>query len=89
MSFNIESGDFRLSRKKSGKIKLNGKGIAKYWTQRALERMGYEISDEVEVDLSVQIDDNKKSTEWILMKKGNKFKSNSIYNLTLHLRDIN
>ena len=89
ISFNIESGDFRLSRKKSGKIMLNGKGIAKYWTQRALERMGYEISDEAGVDLSVRVDDNKKSTEWVLMKKGNKIKSNSIYNLTLHLRDIN
>ena len=50
--------------------------------------MGYEISYEAWVDLSVQVDDNKKSTEWVLMKKGNKIKSNSIYNLTLHLRDI-
>ena len=89
MTFNIESGDFRLARKKSGKICLTGKGIVKYWTRRALERMGYEICNEVREDLNVEVDDNKKSTEWILMRKGNKIKCNSIYKLSLHLRDIN
>ncbi|UCH13844.1 MAG: ABC transporter ATP-binding protein [Bacteroidales bacterium] len=88
MSFNIESGDFRLNRNITGKIMLNGKGIAEYWTRRALERLGFEISDETGQELFVQVDDNKKPTEWILMKKGNKIKTNSIYNLTLHLRDI-
>jgi iron complex transport system ATP-binding protein len=89
MTFNIESGDFRLDRNKPGKISITGKGIVKYWTRRALERIGYEISDEVKEDLSVQVDDNKKSPEWIIMRKGNKIKCNSIYKLTLHLRGIN
>ncbi len=89
MTFNIESGDFRLARNKPGKISITGKGIVKYWTRRALERIGYEISDEVKEDLSVQVDDNKKSPEWIIMRKGNKIKCNSIYKLTLHLRGIN
>jgi iron complex transport system ATP-binding protein len=89
MTFNIESGDFRLAREKPGKISITGKGIVKYWTMRALERIGYEICDEVKEDLNVKIDDNKKSAEWILMRKGNKIKCNSIYKLTLHLRSIN
>jgi iron complex transport system ATP-binding protein len=89
MTFNLESGDFRLERKKTRKISLTGKGAAKYWTRRALERIGYEISDEIEEDLNIQVDDNKKPAEWILMIKGNKIKCNSIYNLTLQLRDIN
>lgn len=89
VNFNIESGDFRLARNKPGKISITGKGIVKYWTQRALERMGYEICDEVKEDLSVLVDDRRKPAEWILMRKGNKIKCNSIYKLTLHLRGIN
>lgn len=89
ITFNLESGDFSLFRKKTRKIGLTGKGAAKYWTGRALERIGYEISDEINEDMSIRVDDNKKPSEWILMRKGNKIKCNSIYNLTLHLREIN
>ncbi len=89
VTFNIESGDFGLARNRRGKIGLTGKGVEKYWTRRALERMGYVILGEVNEDLGIQVDTGKKSTEWILFRKGNKIKCNSIYQLTLHLRDIN
>jgi len=89
VTFNLESGDIRLTRRRLKKINLKGKGIVRYWTQRALERMGYDICDEAVEDISVQVNDDNKLTEWILMKKGNEIKCNSIYNLTLHLRNIN
>jgi iron complex transport system ATP-binding protein len=89
VAFDIESGDFTLTRNKRGKIGLTGKGIEKYWTRRALERMGYEICGEVNEDLGVRVNTRKKFTEWILIRRGNKIKCNSIYKLTLHLRDIN
>ena len=89
MTFNLESGDFRLARRKLNKINLKGKGTVRYWTQRALERLGYDISDETDEDISVRINDENKLTEWILMKKSSKIKCDSIYSLTLHLRNIN
>jgi iron complex transport system ATP-binding protein len=88
ISFNFESGDFRLARRKVGKISLKGEGTLKYWTQRALERLGYEICDEPDKDISVLINDKNKTAEWIVMKKGIEIKCNSIYNLSLHLRNI-
>jgi iron complex transport system ATP-binding protein len=89
ISFNFESGDFRLARRKVGKITLKGDGALKYWTQRALERLGYEICDEPDEGASVLINDKNIKAEWIVMKKGIEFKCNSIYNLSLHLRNIN
>jgi len=88
LDFNIEKGDFRLSREKVNKIGLSGKGIIKYWTQRALERIGYEICDENINNMSVQINDHNNRTEWIFMKKGNKIYCNSIYELTLYLKGV-
>jgi iron complex transport system ATP-binding protein len=89
LTFNLESGDIRLTRKRIDKINLKGKGTLKYWTRKALERMGYDICDEADADISVRINDDNKVTEWILVKKGNEIKCNSIYNLSLHLRNIN
>ncbi len=88
VDFDIEKGDFRLSRERTKKISLDGKGIVKFWTQRALERIGYEISDDSGNDMAVSINDNIDNTEWVILKKGNKIKCNSIYELTLYLRRI-
>lgn len=86
LDFNIEKGDFRLSREKVKKIGLSGQGIIRYWTQRALERIGYEICEENANNYFVEINENNKRVEWILTKNGNKVHCNSIYQLNLHLR---
>ena len=89
LDFDMEKGDFRLSREKTGKICLSGKGILRYWTQRALERIGYEVTDKKGVNLSVIIKEDKNNPEWIYIKNGNKINCNSIYKLTLHLTSKN
>ncbi len=94
LDFDIEKGDFRLSREKFKKINLSGEGILRYWTQRALERIGYEvsdenannISDENANNISVVIQEDNNRIVWIYIKNRNKINCNSIYELTLHLR---
>jgi iron complex transport system ATP-binding protein len=88
MSFNFESGDSRLERRKIGRITLKGEGTLRYWTQRALERLGYEISDKTGEEIGVIINDKNRMPEWIVVKKGNEIRFDSIYNLSLHLRNI-
>ena len=88
LDFNIEKGDFRLTRNKVNKIVLSGSGIMQFWTRRALERIGYEVCDEDKNSTCIQISEQNNHTVWIIMKKGDKIICNSIYELTLHLRRI-
>ncbi len=46
VAFDINSGGFNLCLPQYRKAKLTGDGSATLWTRRALERLGYELSDQ-------------------------------------------
>jgi iron complex transport system ATP-binding protein len=44
VTFDIQSGSFRMDYAALGTVKLRGEGVNAVWTQRALERAGYQIT---------------------------------------------
>ena len=54
-SFDKKSGTFRLHHQSEGKISLTGQGEHTYWTRRALERVGFEVSESRHTEQNVQV----------------------------------
>lgn len=89
LNFDKIKGDFRMKRKHPIKIGLMGEGMHYNWTKKALERLGYSVmkgNEEIDfVDIQVRND----HCRWILHKNKNQLKFNSIYDLSLRLKNIN
>lgn len=65
--FDTALGVFKMKREPQGKVSLSGNKIVKIWTQRALERVGYQIVDtEDKVDFTIHITEKK---EWIVKQE--------------------
>lgn len=85
LDFNLVNGEIRLMREQTKKIGLEGKGELYFWTMRALERIGFDVT-EGKSPLYVQLDDKQEKPCWILMQEENRTKFNSIYDLVLRLK---
>ena len=48
VTFDRERGSFHTRQEASGRLRLEGDGVAAFWTRRALERIGYSVAKEGE-----------------------------------------
>lgn len=85
IGFNSNDGSFAFTKKPQQEICVSGEGIIRKWTEHALERAGYSITDN-DNDLKVTIPENN-SEKWLLNIKGATEYFDSIYELTQRLRD--
>ncbi len=46
--YDAESGSFRIAAEPSGRVRLDGEGLAGRWTRRALERCGFSIEEGID-----------------------------------------
>lgn len=83
LSFSQTGGTFSFVREKLAPIALEGTGIVRKLTERALRRCGYRI--EQDAALKVTVNDAADSTEWILINGLHKEHYTSLYNLISHL----
>lgn len=86
LQFDEQKGEIRIDRKTGRKIHLTGSGVTGLWTQRALERHGYELTSEDDCDTMVRIEIKDGIPIWIFEKKGEIIEFNSIYKLSLRLK---
>jgi iron complex transport system ATP-binding protein len=85
IGFNSNDGSFTFTKKPRKEICISGEGIIRKWTEHALERAGYSITDN-DKDLRIIIPENK-NRKWVLIKKESTGHFNSIYELIQRLRD--
>lgn len=67
--FNKNSGQFQLNYARRSPIQLQGEGLIRTWTGRALERLGYVVTTET-TDLTLTIQPNPEL--WLLQERGDR-----------------
>ncbi|MFC2138121.1 ABC transporter ATP-binding protein [Bacteroidota bacterium] len=89
VNFNKSSGEVKLMHKSTGEVFLSGSGIEYIWTQRSLERLSIVVSIDKTLPIKVRIVNVNNIINWELELYDEKFVFNSIYELNLHLKQIN
>ena len=89
--FDIEKGEIRKKKTQRKKINLTGTdNFQYYWTVKALERLGYEVSDTgYEDNRSVSIINKNDKYIWCLKEKDQYYEYKNIYELASELKTIN
>jgi iron complex transport system ATP-binding protein len=80
---NYEEGSFEFRKEIKGNIHIAGEGKLKFWTEKAVSRAGFEISD-AETLLSVRIPFGT-SGKWILFRGESSAEFTSLYELVNYL----
>jgi hypothetical protein len=83
LSFSQTGGTFSFVREKLAPIALEGTGVVRKLTERALRRCGYRI--EQDAALKVTVIQTSDSTEWVIINGLYKEHYTSLYNLISHL----
>lgn len=83
LSFNQSTGTFSFIREWKTVISVEGTGMARRLTERALHRSGYRTGQEA--NLKVIINDRKEGAEWILINGSETRSCRSLYELINHL----
>ncbi len=87
VQFNSNDGSFTIRNDEKGKIVVRGKGVKKYWTEKALLRSGYAVIESestVEVEVPSSVNSN-----WKCKTPGSNREFDSIYKLVNWIRDNN
>jgi iron complex transport system ATP-binding protein len=86
LEFDISSGEFFVPRKKGISIALLGSGERFDWTKKALERLEFDVDCNKSGETTVLVDDLNK--QWIATINNNSVTCNSIYELSLTLKQF-
>ena len=83
--FNASDGTFTLRNEEKGIVLVRGEKEKKYWTERALMRAGYAVSDREPV-IEVEAP-SEKNGGWKCLAHGNVTEFNNLYELVAWIRD--
>jgi iron complex transport system ATP-binding protein len=83
--FNASDGTFTLRNEEKGMVFVRGEKERKYWTERALMRAGYAVSDKEPV-IEVEAP-SEKNRCWKCLAHGNVTEFNNLYELVAWIRD--
>ena len=78
--FNQTDGSFTFRNELKGTLNLKGEGVTRLWTEKALNRAGYSISDK-NAETLIEIIKMPDKTRWIFKNKTTKTEFNSVYDL--------
>ncbi len=79
--FDAQSGQFREAPHSCTSLNLEGEGASRFWTQKALQRQGYEIVKESTPIMVRVIQNDDNLLYWELLKDNSKVRANSIEEL--------
>lgn len=82
----FKNGGFHLRKQTSGRVIVAGEGIIKFWTERAMERIGFEPCNE-KCPFKVITPSNDKK-KWTLISETSEFEFDSLYSLTRWMNGI-
>jgi iron complex transport system ATP-binding protein len=80
VKFNRNDGSFTFRNTARGTINITGEGLARIWTEKALNRAGYSIT-ETNSELKVEINNGLNGLSWSLIGQPVKKDFNRIYDL--------
>jgi iron complex transport system ATP-binding protein len=83
-----ETGQISMGHEILGQVKLMGEDSLCKWTEKALDRMGFKVSNTGNVDLVIEIIDREGVMQWIIQKNEMKWNVQSIYELSLLIRNF-
>jgi iron complex transport system ATP-binding protein len=84
INFSVSDGSFTFRREMHGKVFVDANGIEKYWTGKAVNRAGFEISnDPAEVKFTVTMKNDHK--KWIVSSDSETLEFGSLYDLVYWL----
>jgi iron complex transport system ATP-binding protein len=83
--FNSSDGTFMIRNEQKGQVKVWGEGDQKYWTEKALIRAGYTITDSKST-FEVQTP-SKQCTQWKILTPDATMEFNSVYELISWIRE--
>ena len=78
--FNQTDGSFTFKNELKGTLNLKGEGVTRLWTEKALNRAGYSISDK-DAEMLVEVIKLQEGTRWILENKTTKKEFSTVYDL--------
>jgi iron complex transport system ATP-binding protein len=84
--FNLEDGTFSFRSDNKGSIYLDGEGLRRYWTEKAIKRAGFSVSD-VKTIPSISLS-SENNWRWQLVFNDHTLEVSSIYELIKLLRNI-
>ncbi len=80
VKFSQVDGSFSFRNEFKGNINVNGAGISRLWTEKALNRAGYAVSDK-DSNINIEVISGYGGNQWILEGEKVKEKFSSIYDL--------
>ncbi|GAB5520878.1 MAG: ABC transporter ATP-binding protein [Rhodothermales bacterium] len=87
VDFDRQQGAFRVHNAASGQVSLQGEGLLRYWTQRALEREGLAIHPTPSPHLwHIEVSEDAAAPMWHLHRGDQHSQHPSLSDLTAHLR---
>ncbi len=84
--FDRSTGSFKLHHPTKKRVYLSGDTVAAFWTRRALEREGHQVTESDETDLRIKAYFKEGSFEWHISNGNDQFVCNSIKGLIKKLR---
>ena len=87
MKFNRDDATFKIPKETIGMVNLKGEGAEYIWTSKALNRMGYEIS-ESKADMSIIITTKDGKCEWQLHRNREIKNFRTVYDLIFEIQSL-
>ena len=85
--FDRSQGSFHVHRDYRGEVELSADGLERFWTRRALERLGLRVAQDGEPrELKVEVRHRDGRACWCLVREGRSSEYGSVYELSLSLR---
>lgn len=85
LDIEFKNGGFHLKKQPSGKVVVDGEGNIKFWTERAMERIGFQpVNEDCPIKVITPSVDIQK---WILISEDSRFEFSSLYSLTRWMTD--
>jgi len=78
--FNQLDGSFSFRNEFKGNIKVSGNGISRVWTEKALNRAGYAVSEK-DAKIDIEVISGLEGSRWVLEKESMKKEFSSVYDL--------
>jgi iron complex transport system ATP-binding protein len=88
VKFNPSDGSFVFRTELKGHVFVDGRGMERYWTEKAVNRAGYAISKD-NYDLTIKVLSEHDNIIWAVEKNKNKLEFISIYELVMWLNQQN
>jgi iron complex transport system ATP-binding protein len=82
--FNQVDGSFSFRNEFKGNINLSGEGMSRRWTEKALNRAGYSVSER-NTEINVAVNSTPEGNTWVLTKEESKKEFTSVYELIFWL----